>query len=332
MPPPTLEDIAKETRTSISTVSRVLSGGRAANRISAETRERVLAASKAMGYRPNLLARGLRTRKSHTVALLISDISNPYFGQLAALIEQRLHAQGYSLVLCNAAGDVERETEYLELLPQKAIDGLILVPVSRTKKSLMDVLPENMPLVVLDRPIPGISASVSSDHDHMAQILCDALERVGVKTVAIACGPQNIYTHRRRCELVSKRFKVIDTHEGRAQPETGRAAWQKFQSLRPDAIVCTNNFLAMGVMEEIREPDTCPIIAAFDEIPVMHLLPVPLVAIRQDIPRLAESCVEQLMVQLTGENMNPEPIALSSRVLTNRPFHLRHSFVRHSSR
>jgi LacI family transcriptional regulator len=330
--PPTLEDIAKETRTSISTVSRVLSGGRAANRISAETRDRVLAVSKALGYRPNLLARGLRTRKSHTVALLISDISNPFFGQIASLIEKQLHREGYSLVLCNASGDVDRETEYLELLPQKAIDGLILVPVARTKKALMEVLPPEMPLVVLDRPIAGISATVSTDHDHMAQILCDELERVGVKSVAIACGPQNIYTHRRRCELIAKRFKVLDTQEGRAQPETGRAAWRKFQALKPDAIVCTNNFLAIGVMEEIREPDSCPVIAAFDEIPIMHLLPVPLVGIRQDIPLLAESCVKLLMEQLTGENAHPEPILLTSRVITNRPFHQRHSFVRHSSR
>jgi DNA-binding LacI/PurR family transcriptional regulator len=131
---------------------------------------------------------------------------------------------------------------------------------------------------------------------------------------------------------VSKRFKVIETHEGRAQPETGRAAWQKFQSLRPDAIVCTNNFLAMGVMEEIRDPEACPIIAVFDEIPIMHLLPVPLVGIKQDIPLLAESCVRLLTAQLNGENPNPEPITLQSRVTTNRPFQQRHSFVRHSSR
>jgi len=85
-------------------------------------------------------------------------------------------------------------------------------------------------------------------------------------------------------------------------------------------------------MEEIREPESCPIIAAFDEIPAMHLLPVPLVGIRQDIPLLAQSCVKLLMQQLSGEDAHPEAITLTSRVITNRPFHLRHSFVRHSSR
>ena len=330
--PPTLEDIAKETRTSISTVSRVLSGGRAANRISVATRQRVLAVSKAIGYRPNLLARSLRTRKSNTIALLISDIGNPYFAQIASLIERLLHAQGYSLLLCNSGGDVERESEYLALLPQKAIDGLILVPIARTQQTLADVLPQSMPIVVLDRPIPGISTTVSSDHDHMAAILCDTLERAGVRSVAIACGPQYVFTHRRRRELVSDRFNVLAIHEGRAQRETGRAAWQIFQPLNPDCVVCTNNFLAMGVMEEIREPASAPIIAVFDEIPIMHLLPVPLVGILQDIPLLAESCVKQLMLQLNTENAVPEPTTLKSRVITNRAFHLHHSPVPDNTR
>src|SRR5206468_9911279 len=135
-------------------------------------------------------------------------------------------------LLCNSGGDPEREAAYLQLLPQKAIDGLILVTLARTKKALMDALPANLPLVVLDRPVQGINAYVSSDHDQMALAMCDTLERVGVKSVAIACGPQFIYTHRKRTEMVSKRFKVIDTHEGRAQRETGRQAWQKFQPLR----------------------------------------------------------------------------------------------------
>jgi LacI family transcriptional regulator len=248
------------------------------------------------------------------------------------MIEQSLHHQGYSLVLCNSGGDQERETQYLELLPQKAIDGLILVPLLRNKKLLSELVPPHIPLVVLDRPIQGVEACVSSDHEHMATILCDTLDRAGVRSVAIACGPQFIYTHRRRCELVSKRFKVVDTHEGRAQKDTGRMAYQKFLPLHADAIVCTNNFLAEGVMEEIREVDNAPIIAVFDELPMMHLLPVPLAGIRQDIPALAESCVKLLVTQLNDEKAHLEPIVLHSHVITNRAFHLRHSLMRHSSR
>ncbi|HTW94431.1 MAG TPA: LacI family DNA-binding transcriptional regulator [Tepidisphaeraceae bacterium] len=120
----TLSDIARETRTSISTVSRVLAGGTAARRISRATADRVRAAAQRLGYRPNLVARSLRTRKSDTIALLISDISNPFFGQIGNLIEQSLHRHGYSLMLCNSGEDPQREVEYLQLLAQKAIGGL----------------------------------------------------------------------------------------------------------------------------------------------------------------------------------------------------------------
>src|SRR5476651_789798 len=93
----TLVDIAKATSTSVSTVSRVLAGGVIANRISKETRERVQAAAEKLDYRPNLVARTLRTRRSNTIALLVSDIANPFYAQIASLVERRLYQHGYSL-------------------------------------------------------------------------------------------------------------------------------------------------------------------------------------------------------------------------------------------
>jgi LacI family transcriptional regulator len=317
----TLVDIARETNTSVSTVSRVLAGGNGAKRISEATRTRVLEAARRMGYRPNLVARSLRTRRSHTVALLLSDIANPWFGQIASLVEQSLHRHGYSLMLCNSGEDLEREQEYLRLLPSKGIDGLIVVPLTRTKKGLLDALPPNLPIVVLDRPIPGIASSVYSDQDQSAGILCDVLERVGVRKVGLVAGPQHVVTHRRRAEIVSERFTVVGACEGPAQRETGRRAWIQFLHEQPQAIVCTNNFLGQGVIDGMadagQEP---PIIGVFDEIPMMHLLPIPIVASVQDVAMLAEGCVQQLLPQLRGEPGKGEPIVLEARAVANAKF------------
>src|SRR5882757_1934231 len=147
---PTLVDIARETNTSVSTVSRVLSGGAMANRISKETRERVKHAADRLGYRPNLLARSLRTRKTHTIALLVSDIANPFFGQIGSLIERALAPRGYSLMLCNTAEDADKEGAYLRMVTAKGIDGLILVPLLHTREALLKHIPESLPLVILD--------------------------------------------------------------------------------------------------------------------------------------------------------------------------------------
>jgi LacI family transcriptional regulator len=318
--PATLADIAKETGTSISTVSRVLAGGVGAGRISRETVQKIRAAAERIGYRPNLLARSLRTRRTHTIGFLISDISNPFFGQIGGLIEQGLHRRGYSLMLCNSGEDPDRESEYLQMLSQKGIDGLILVPLARTKKTLTQFVPENLPMVMLDRPVPGVP-SVTSDQEQSSQILCDTLARAGVKRIALVTGPLSVFTHRRRADALAERFEIIASHEGPAQKETGHQAFIKFLTLQPDAIVCTNNFLAAGLIECSAEVNRPAPIGVYDEVASMHLLPIPMVVSLQDIPKLAEGCVTLLMKQLEeGPEAKIEPIVLEARAVTNRAF------------
>src|SRR5688500_10180360 len=278
----TLNDIARETHTSVSTVSRVLAGGRVAERISAETRARVVKAADRLGYRPNLLARSLRTRKTQTVALLVSDIANPFFSQIASHVERALHGHGYSLVLCNSGEDPRREDEYLSLLPRKGIDGLILVPLARGRSEVTDHLPKGLPLVILDRPIPGIGASVTSDAEQAAGALGEQLRRAGVRRVALASGPHVIFTHERRAAAIARHFDVIARHEGPAQLETGRDAAGAFAHERVDAVVCTNNFIGQGYLESIEMRADAPIVGVFDAVPMMHLLPVAIVCCVQD--------------------------------------------------
>jgi DNA-binding LacI/PurR family transcriptional regulator len=300
----------------------VLAGGAGAGRISRETVQKIRTSAERLGYRPNLLARSLRTRRTHTIGFLISDISNPFFGQIGSLIEHSLHRRGYSLMLCNSGEDPDREAEYLQVLSQKAIDGLILVPLIRTRKTLDQYLPPNLPMVMLDRPIPGVP-SVSTDQNQSSAILCDTLERAGVKRVALVNGPLNVFTHRRRVDALAERFEIIATHEGPPQRETGRQAFIKFLALQPDAIVCTNNFLAAGMIECFAEVDRPPIIGVYDEVASMHLLPIPMVVSLQDVPLLAEGCVSLLMKQLEeGPDAKIEPIELQARALTNRAFQI----------
>lgn len=292
-----------------------------ARRISAATRQRVHEAATKLGYRPNLLARSLRTRKSNTVALLVSDIANPFFGKIASLIEHALHRHGYSLVLCNSAEDQEREIEYLRLLPQKGIDGLILAPLMKTKKTLEEQIPPKLPITLLDRPIAGVPSSVTTDPDQLSNLLCETLGRVLVRKVALIHGPSHISTHKRRAEIVEQSFTILHKFEGPAQPETGREAFLKLVGQHPDAIVCTNQLIAQGVLDAILEVDqTPPIIACFDEVPMMHLMPIPIVASCQDLDALAESCVSQLLPQLNGDLTQNQNVMLSAHAITNRAF------------
>jgi LacI family transcriptional regulator len=313
---PTLADIARSTGTSISTVSRVLSGGNWSTRISEKTRLRVEQTARQMGYQPNLLARSLRTRRTNTVALLVSDIANPWFGRLASLIEQALHQKGYSLVVCNSGEDKALEREYMELLPRKGIDGLIVVPLARQRTELAAGLPAKIPLVVLDRPIAG-GASVAGDPAQTAILLCDALSAARVERVALVAGPSHVVTHQQRARTIRERFEVLTSHEGPAQQQTGRQAAAAFRGARFDAVVCTNNFLGQGYLEAAGEVNC---LGCFDEIAMMQLVPVPIVCCTQDVPRLAEESVRLLLQQLAGAAAASSPLLVPSSIVCNRAF------------
>ncbi len=315
----TLADIAQQTTTSISTVSRVLAGGPASHRISQQTRQRVEEAASRMGYRPNLVARSLRTRRTQTVALMVSDIANPWFGRLASQIEQHLHRGGYSLMLCNSCEDGELEREYLRLMPLKGIDGLILVPLATTRAALSTAMGRMLPLVIVDRPIQG-APSVSSDSQQSAAILCDRLAATGVRKIGLVQGPSLVVTHRQRAEVISRHFEVLCVHEGPAQPETGRQAWEKARLLPVDAMVCTNNFLGQGVIEAMTDQRDFHPVGCFDEIPMMHLLPLPIVCSVQDVAKLAEESVRLMIAQLSGEEVPASHMVVPSSTVANALF------------
>ena len=318
--PPTLVDIAKETHTSVSTVSRVLAGGIIANRISKETRDRVQLVANRMGYRPNLVARTLRTRRSNTIALLVSDIANPFYSQIASLVEQRLHQHGYSLVLCNSGENPTREVEYLQLLNQKAIDGLVLVPITIDREHLMQHIPAKLPLVILDRPIPGIESTVACDQLQSAKLLCETLHKSGVRKVAMVTGPLHVVTHQRRAQALSECFEIVGQHEGPSRQDTGREAVAKLMPLGPDAIVCTNNSLAHGLIDALVQIENPPVIGVFDEVPMMNVISIPIVCAVQDVNALAEGCVAQLLPLLSGDAKTSQPMILPGHTASNRAF------------
>jgi LacI family transcriptional regulator len=304
----TLHDIAKVANTSISTVSRVLAGGAVARRISVETRGRVAAAAEQLGYRPNLLARSLRTRRSHTVALLVSDISNPFFGRLGVCIEQQLHKHGYSLIVCNSGEDAALERDYLRLLPQKGIDGLIMVPILSTAEELRSAIRNDLPLVAVDRPIRGFSTVVATDQAKLTTALCSQLVAAGVKNVAMISGPRDNHNHHTRAEVIGKHFNILAHHSGPAEIPTGQQGMQKLRDARiyPSsnlhAIVATNNLLAVGALQAVASatvgPAVRPVVACIDALPLAEVLPIAFVSVSQDIDAMAEQAVAKLMQQL----------------------------------
>src|SRR5512140_1881099 len=150
---PTVLDVAKRAGVAPITVSRVINN---AGYISEETKIRVEAAIKELGYVPNTLARGLRSKRTHTLALVVTDITNPYFTSMARGVEDVAGASNYTVVYCNTDESEIKEEKYANILAQKQVDGVLLVPACGNVRTIKFLLSNDIRVVTLDRRVSGV--------------------------------------------------------------------------------------------------------------------------------------------------------------------------------
>src|SRR6266568_3298380 len=148
----TIKDVARESGVNVSTVSRALNGEYG---VHSETRELVLAVAQRLQYRPNRVARGLVTGRSHTLALVVSDIRNPFFAEVARGAEDAAYAAGDDLVLCNSDLDPEKQLRYVQSLMEKRVDGILMNSVAALNRKQAEQLSSiGVPIVLLNRAAP----------------------------------------------------------------------------------------------------------------------------------------------------------------------------------
>lgn len=289
---PTSKDVARLAGVSRTTVSMILNNTPEA-RISESTRERVLQAVAQLKYSPNHVARGLKTSRTHTLALVIPSITNPFYAHVAQGVEDIAHAHGYTVFLCNAYRDSDREEKYVRALLQRQVDGVILVGAPSGLRVAEELVAEGVVVVTLDREVihPEIER-VLVDHFRGGWIAADLLHRLGHREVAFISGP--IHNTARRDRLDG--FRAAFTEHGLSFPFehllTGPAeasARQDDYELRngyrlakevlvrmPEitAIACVNDMSAIGVLQALHEagqrvPADVSVIG-YDDIPLAH--------------------------------------------------------------
>ena len=145
----TIKDVARESGVNVSTVSRALNGGYGVHR---DTREHVMAVAARLNYRPNRVARGLVTGRSHTLGLVVSDIRNPFFAELARGAEDAARGASCDLVLCNGDLDPDKQMSYVRSLIEKRVDGILMNSVARlSRKQQQELASCGVPIVLLNR-------------------------------------------------------------------------------------------------------------------------------------------------------------------------------------
>jgi LacI family transcriptional regulator len=177
---PTVHDVAKRADVAPITVSRVINNS---GYVSQATRKRVEAAVKELGYIPNTLARGLRSKRTNTLALVVTDITNPYFTLMARGVEDVAGDSGYTVIYSNTDESEAKEEKYANILAQRQVDGVLLVPAGGNEKTTKFLVSNHISVVVLDRRVSGVDRLdfVRSDSEDGAYRLIKLLIRIGTQ-------------------------------------------------------------------------------------------------------------------------------------------------------
>jgi LacI family transcriptional regulator len=180
-----LKDIAKHLNVSTALVSYVLNGKEKEKRVGKEMTKKIRQAAIDMQYQPNQIARSLRMKESKTIGLILADIANPFFGQLARIIENEATKNGYTVIIGSSDEDNKKSTLLIDTLINRQVDGLIVVPAEGSYEQLKNVIEKQIPLVMVDRCLPGLNASFVVLNNYKASYdATQSLLRKGFRKIA----------------------------------------------------------------------------------------------------------------------------------------------------
>ncbi|KQR44512.1 LacI family DNA-binding transcriptional regulator [Frigoribacterium sp. CFBP 8754] len=320
----TIKDVATRAGVSPATASRVLSGNPST---SAESRELVERAVRELDFRPNAQARALRSTRSDTVGLLVSDVRNPFFADLAHTIEQALLELGYVTLLGNANENQQQQDRYLDTLISRRVDGVIVAPQGTDSASIEALLAREVPTVFVDRTVPGLDVpSVTTDSGPGIRAAVRHLAELGHTRVGYIAGPQSVSTGRERLEswtaAIAEQGLSDDpalVHVGDFQSASGSAAVHAFLSLDepPTAILAADSLMAVGAIAMLHRLDLRigrdVAVVAFDDIEWFSLIDPALTVISHSVEDMGATAVALLQEVISGGR--PESVTLVSELV-----------------
>ncbi len=326
----TLSDVAKLAGVSTMTVSRVVNSSGYA---SPDAKARVSKAIDELGYMPNGLARQLRAKRTDTIALVVTDIRNPFFTTIAGGVEDTARSRGYGVMFCNTYESEEEEAAYIRVLIERRVDGVLLVPAGGAGNSVRMLQAHGMPTVVLDRHLDDVEADeVRGDSKAGAYAVVRHLTELGHRNIAILTGPEGVSTSIDR--VAGYREALLETCP---TGKCGRVVFGEFNEAsgytmardvlqgdrRPTAIFAANNFIAYGAMRALHEtglgiPDDISV-AVFDDLPPGWVMDPFFTVVSQPAYEIGTEAANLLLERLAGEAPGePRSIILPSEVIVRR--------------
>lgn len=313
----TINDVAKQAGVSITTVSYVITGKRY---VSDNLKERVLQAMKEVGYRPNSLAKSLKSGKTQTVGLIIPDSSNFFFAEMSRHFEDIGFQNGYIVMLCNSDDNLEKQSVYLDVLLSKQVDGIVFISVGNDRSTFDQLAEFNIPFVVVDRDEDEPNADVVLvDNFYGGYQAANYLTSLGHRRIGCIAGPSTLRASEDR---VKGYFKALQDNRLELQHEliargdfrfrSGETAMEKLLNLPdpPTAVFVCNDMMAIGAIRAVhkhnlRVPEDISIIG-FDNNPIAEVITPALTTIAQPTSEIAETSMNILLKRIKGD-ADPSP-------------------------
>ncbi|HEX6345655.1 LacI family DNA-binding transcriptional regulator [Umezawaea sp.] len=304
-----IKDVARRAGVSIGTVSNVVNRPHV---VSAVTRSRVNAVIEELGYVRDESARQLRAGSSRTLALLVLDLGNPFFVDVARGAEEAAHEAGLNMITCNSAQRVDRESSYLAMLAEQRVRGVLLSPVGAGDGGFGR---SGIPYVLVDREAgAGECCSVSVDDVLGGALAARHLLDQGHTRIAFVNGPSVLVQCREREEGVRSALADAPEHHlsvlevAALDVASGRDAGARLLATgpRPTAVFCANDLLALGVLQAmvaagVRVPEELAIVG-YDDIEFASAAAVPLTSVRQPAGRIGATAARLLIEETSGED------------------------------
>ncbi|MEU6795293.1 LacI family DNA-binding transcriptional regulator [Nonomuraea wenchangensis] len=305
-----IKEVAQLARVSVGTVSNVLNRPEI---VSPATRERVFDAIKKLGFVRNEVARHLRVGRSRTVGLVVLDVANPFFVDVAQGAESVAEDHDTMVVLCNSAGDPGRERRHLDQLEQQRVMGILITPVEAENPWLEELAARGTPVVLVDSPATGLQCSVAVDDRLGGQIAGAHLVERGHRRVLFAGGPMSVKQvadrHAGAEAAIAATGGAVELLTCTAPALTvagGRAIGERVAALPPDerptAAFCANDMMALGFLQAmaahgLRVPEDLAIIG-YDDIDFAAAAAVPLSSVRQPRELLGRTAIDLLLEEV----------------------------------
>ncbi|WP_316831219.1 LacI family DNA-binding transcriptional regulator [Pedobacter aquatilis] len=315
-----IKDIAVKANVSITTVSFIINGKAKEKSISEAVIEKVQKIIDESGYKPNQIARSLRTGNSNIIGLVVEDISNSFFAKIARLIEDKAYKKGYKIIYSSTENSVEKAQELINMFKSRKVDAYIISPIKGLEEDIQMLLSDNKPVILFDRNLPGLSTNyVGANHFTASYQSIENFIEQGKKKIALVTTDIDVEQITERFEGYKKALQdyglpynedlVLKIHFNQGEEATISQIKTLFQSQEIDAVLFATNYLAISglkVLKEIKKKIGADFsVIAYDDHEAFELHTPGISTVQQPLEEIAENVIKLILSQLSSKSKLP---------------------------